>query len=86
MAAGEREDATLERVVGIWRDLLGTPGVTADSNFFDLGGESLLFLRMIARIRRAFGVPIDVQDASRRPTPGALAALVDSLGAAPGRG
>jgi phthiocerol/phenolphthiocerol synthesis type-I polyketide synthase E len=79
-------DTALDRVVGIWRDLLGTPGVTADSNFFDLGGESLLFLRMIARIRRAFGVPIDVADASREPTPGALAAQVESLRAAPGRG
>ena len=69
----------------MWRDLLGTGAVTADSNFFDLGGESLLFLRMVARLRRVFGVPVDAEDASHRPTPGALAALVESLVAAVGR-
>jgi phthiocerol/phenolphthiocerol synthesis type-I polyketide synthase E len=79
------DETTLERVVGIWRDLLGIPGVTADSNFFDLGGESLLFLRMIARIRRVFGVAIDVDDVTRRPTPGTVSALVDPLGAQRGR-
>ncbi|PRY31853.1 type I polyketide synthase [Pseudosporangium ferrugineum] len=71
---------TVERVMGIWRDVLGIAGVTSESNFFDLGGESLLFLRMIARTRRAFGVPIDVEEVSRRPTPDTLAALVDAAG------
>lgn len=77
--------AVLDRVIEVWRELLGSPAVTADSNFFDLGGESLLFLRMVARLRRAFGVLVDAEQAARQPTPGALAALVESLVSADGR-
>ncbi len=71
-------DAVLPWIIAAWRDLLGVAHVTADSNFFDLGGESLLFIRALARTRRQFGVPLDVDAVVNRPTPGAIAALVEA--------
>jgi phthiocerol/phenolphthiocerol synthesis type-I polyketide synthase E len=70
------EDPVLSRVIAVWADLLGIPDVRADSDFFALGGESLLFLRMIARLRRQFGVGLDVDTLSGAPTPSTIAAAV----------
>ena len=42
-------------LLGIWRTVLRTDDVTADSNFFDLGGDSLLALTLFLEIERATG-------------------------------
>ncbi|WP_143230398.1 acyl carrier protein [Actinosynnema sp. ALI-1.44] len=39
----------------IRRDLLGVGEARAEPDFFDLSGESLLFIRMVAGIRGHFG-------------------------------
>jgi LDH2 family malate/lactate/ureidoglycolate dehydrogenase len=44
-------------IAGIWRDLLQVGRVGLDDNFFDLGGNSLLAIEMIARANEA-GLPI----------------------------
>ncbi|MQY02119.1 non-ribosomal peptide synthetase [Actinomadura macrotermitis] len=48
-------DAEEERLLAIWKDTLppGPLGVT--DNFFDVGGNSLLAVRLIAQIRKATG-------------------------------
>jgi phthiocerol/phenolphthiocerol synthesis type-I polyketide synthase E len=43
-------------MVKCWEELLGVSGVGPDSDFFELGGESLLGIRLLARIRDRFGV------------------------------
>lgn len=45
----------VELVLGIWRRLLQTEDVTAESDFFDLGGDSLLALTLFLEIERATG-------------------------------
>jgi thioesterase domain-containing protein/acyl carrier protein len=48
----------LERIgllLGIWRQVLQTRDVAPDSNFFDLGGDSLLALTLFLEIERATG-------------------------------
>jgi phthiocerol/phenolphthiocerol synthesis type-I polyketide synthase E len=68
----------LDQIIDIWRSMLGVPTVDAGSDFFALGGESLLFIRMISRVQRKFGVPVDVAELASAPTPQAIAAQVTS--------
>lgn len=46
-----------ERAVAeIWSTVLGLPKVSAQDNFFDLGGNSILAARVSARFAQRFGV------------------------------
>ncbi|WP_327072304.1 acyltransferase domain-containing protein [Kitasatospora purpeofusca] len=74
--AADDEDRTVQQIAEIWRSLLGVPTVGADSDFFTLGGESLLFIRMIAQVQRRFGVPVRIAELADAPTPRAIAAHV----------
>lgn len=56
-AAPARETPEIARardtVAGIWREVLGRESVRPDENFFDIGGDSLLGLRVVAAARQA---------------------------------
>ncbi len=43
------------QLVEIWYELLGIESIGIKDNFFDLGGTSLLAVRMLAKIERQFG-------------------------------
>jgi acyl transferase domain-containing protein len=63
-----------ERVLaGIWQDLLGIAEVGVDDNFFDLGGDSLLLLRVQVKIRQATGADLSSAEMFQHPTIGSLA-------------
>ncbi|MDK0517986.1 condensation domain-containing protein [Streptomyces sp. ML-6] len=40
-------------LLDIWKETLGIPSLDADENFFDIGGDSLVGLRVVAAARRA---------------------------------
>ncbi len=42
----------------LWCDLLGVDEVSADDNFFDLGGHSMLSLQFVSRVMDKTGVEI----------------------------
>jgi amino acid adenylation domain-containing protein len=71
--------ATEKALVATWCELLAldTLGVTHD--FFDLGGDSILIMRMSMEIKAAFAVELPVRDIFERPTVRALAARIDEL-------
>ena len=48
-------NATEIILAGIWAELLGLDQVGVRSNFFDLGGHSLAAIRLVGRIKEAFG-------------------------------
>ena len=54
------------------------PGVDvpADADFFELGGDSIMLIRLVAIAQRVFGVTIDALDFFQRPTLTALATAV----------
>ncbi len=47
-------------IANIWQELLPDVNITRDSHFFDVGGHSLLAMRMIARVERALGFAIAI--------------------------
>jgi amino acid adenylation domain-containing protein len=65
---------TEQRVAAIWSDLLETKAVGMRENFFDLGGHSLLLVRVHARLRDEFVANISITDLFRFPTVESLAA------------
>lgn len=59
----DREDPdVLARVVGIWQRLLGAGDLGPDSDFFELGGDSLTAVRLLAALNRDLGVTLDLAD------------------------
>ena len=53
--------------------MLGVEKVGVYDNFFDLGGHSLLMVRVQSRLRDAFAREVPVLDLFQHPTIGALA-------------
>ena len=58
----------------IWRQVLKIEDLDVDSNFFDLGGHSLLLTKMQRILKRDYGVQLTAAEVFRRPTLGAMAA------------
>ncbi|HEU4561210.1 MAG TPA: amino acid adenylation domain-containing protein, partial [Longimicrobium sp.] len=70
--------SSMERTVAkVWEEVLGTPGVGVDDNFFEIGGHSLLLARVQERLRDAVGRPVSVVDLFQFSTIRALAAHLD---------
>jgi acyl carrier protein len=66
------------RIADIWRELLAVERVGLDDNFFDLGGHSLLLVRLHARLGETFGVDLTIIDLFSHATIRTLARLVRS--------
>jgi acyl carrier protein len=49
------------RVAAIWREVLGIERVGVHDNFFDLGGHSLLTIKVATRIEEATGVRLNLR-------------------------
>jgi amino acid adenylation domain-containing protein len=49
---------TERRVAALWADLLAVPVTDVNSDFFDMGGHSLLAARLISEVQQAFGVTL----------------------------
>ncbi|GAA2357998.1 hypothetical protein Cme02nite_33930 [Catellatospora methionotrophica] len=75
--------ATEQAVADVWRAVLGLDRIGADDNFFDLGGNSMLLVRVHAGLRDALGVQIAAVDLFRYPTVARLARFLDEDTAAP---
>lgn len=63
---------TTDGVVTIFRRILQIEDVTADSDFFLLGGDSLLATRVLSAIAREYGAELTIEDFEDAPSPEAL--------------
>jgi amino acid adenylation domain-containing protein len=72
--------ATGLQLASLWQQLLDLPQpVSADANFFELGGQSLLAIRLLNEIRLAFGVLVPFTQLYEHQQLSALAAYIDLL-------
>jgi acyl carrier protein len=71
-----------EEICQMLSDVLGVPDVGIHDEFWELGGDSLAAIRLIHRIRRAFGVDLGVQRLFDEPTAALLATSVAAARAA----
>jgi amino acid adenylation domain-containing protein len=83
-AAPPRDELEL-LLTRIWEDLLGVAAVGIHDSFFDLGGQSLLAMRLAAAIERRLGRRPTLADILQSPTVAGLAALLRSPDEAPRR-
>jgi acyl carrier protein len=65
-------------ITAVWRKLLATPEVGLDANFFDLGGDSMVMIRVHSALQEALGTTIPIIDLFRYPTVRALASALNS--------
>ncbi|MFI6497350.1 amino acid adenylation domain-containing protein [Nonomuraea typhae] len=84
--AGRPPATPLERrLCALYDEVLGRTGTAVDEGFFELGGDSVLVVRLAGLARRA-GIVIAPADVFARPTVAGLAALArhDAVQSAPG--
>ena len=68
-----------DHIIQIFRRVLNTPEVNASSDFFELGGDSLLATRVLSAIARDFGTELLFEDFLDEPTPDGLFARVAAV-------
>ncbi|MFJ8795947.1 amino acid adenylation domain-containing protein, partial [Streptomyces sp. NPDC102462] len=73
----EPETATEALLCRLIAELLGLERVGVDDSFFELGGDSITSMQLVARARRA-GLVLKVQDVFARATPAGLAAVAEA--------
>ena len=69
-------DPVARALTTIWQDLLGAPQLTADADFFALGGDSFLAMHLRRRVTEALGVALPVHFVVEHPS---LGAMIDRL-------
>ncbi len=65
--------STQRAIVEIWKEVLGIEQIGIRDNFFDLGGHSLLMVRVHSMLREQFGAAVALVDLFSHPTIEALA-------------
>ena len=65
--AAETMTAVEELLIDIWTEVLGATQIGVRDNFYDLGGESLLALRIISRINNYFSTQLSVRTLLEHP-------------------
>nr|DAC76731.1 TPA_exp: methionyl-tRNA formyltransferase [Streptomyces sp. NRRL F-4335] len=87
-AGAARPEAGAERVIaGVWSAVLGVEGVGADDNFFEVGGNSLLLMRVMGRLVQELDRPLTRVEMFKYPTVRSMARhLADRDAAAAGGG
>ncbi len=84
MSADDREPVgdpaaspDVEQVVAaVWAEVLDVDAVTADDNFFDLGGQSLLASQVALRLRDALNIDVPERALFDWPTVAGLSAAL----------
>ncbi|MFF0312978.1 SDR family NAD(P)-dependent oxidoreductase [Streptosporangium sp. NPDC004379] len=64
-------------LAGLWSEVLGVEPVGTRDNFFDLGGNSLVAIQMLALVKQRFGVAVPTVTLFEASTVHALAAILD---------
>ncbi len=63
-------------LAGFWTELLGVDKIGVDDSFFDIGGHSLIAVRLFRMIKKAYSVDLPISVLFEAPTIAACAALL----------
>lgn len=69
---------TEQKLAAIWMELLDVAGVHRESNFFSMGGHSLLAAQLVSRVRKAFDVELPLRSIFEQPVLAEQAAAIES--------
>lgn len=75
--------ATERRICQVFSDVTGIQSVGLDNNFFDLGGHSLLGMRLMHAIKQVTGQDLSLRAVFLYPTPELLSAHLDEIRVVP---
>lgn len=70
-------DFPLNFVRNVWIELIGNEIISDTDNFFDLGGNSILALQMIGRIKEKFKINVPIRYVFDNPTINQIAGYID---------
>jgi amino acid adenylation domain-containing protein len=70
---------TEESVAAIWCDLFKVPALGPTDDFFDMGGDSLTGVGLLVRVRRDFGVDLELASLFEHSTIAGLSEVIDML-------
>ena len=77
----EPRDDIERTLVGFWEELLGVDQVGVQDSFFDLGGHSLIAVRLFAMVKKTWSVEFPISVLFEAPTVEACAELIkDAIG------
>jgi amino acid adenylation domain-containing protein/non-ribosomal peptide synthase protein (TIGR01720 family) len=57
-----------ERLVEIWKEILGAEVIGVNDNFFDLGGQSIKAIKVVMKVQKEFKVSLNLQELFQNPT------------------
>ncbi|MFE9499889.1 type I polyketide synthase [Streptomyces collinus] len=58
VALQDGDDACMQMLAAVWEDVLGISDLDGDSDFFDLGGDSMMGARLLSGIAKALGTRV----------------------------
>lgn len=67
-----------QMIADIWQQVLGVAQVGKNDNFFDLGGNSLSSIQVVAQLKQTLNIQIPVVSLYERPTVSSLAEILSS--------
>jgi thioesterase domain-containing protein/NAD(P)-dependent dehydrogenase (short-subunit alcohol dehydrogenase family)/acyl carrier protein len=76
--AADSDDDVAITLTRWWKELLGVDKVGIRDDFFDLGGQSLTGVRLLAKVKKKYGVDLKLATLFSAPTIEKLCAVVDN--------
>jgi acyl transferase domain-containing protein/aryl carrier-like protein len=70
-------NAAEQKILEIWKEVLGLEAIGVHDSFIDLGGHSLLAIQLTARLRQEFQTDVGLKTIFERPTIAGQAELLD---------
>lgn len=74
-SVAQPEDLLELHLLKIWKKLFGRDSISCEDNFFDLGGHSLMAVRLAAEVEERFGLRLPIASLFHAPTIQSLAAM-----------
>ena len=65
------------RIAALWQEVFAAPQVNIHDNFFAAGGDSLIAMRLLSRLREVFNIEMSIRGLFEAPT---LAGLAEAIG------